>query len=50
MTSTDVQHSEPASQQAAERPTFDAFLSYSHAVDGQLAPALERGLEFMAKA
>ena len=28
---------------------YDGFISYSHAADGQLAPALERGLETLAK-
>jgi WD40 repeat protein len=29
--------------------TYDAFISYSHAVDGRLAPALQRGLQRFAK-
>jgi hypothetical protein len=29
--------------------SYDAFLSYSHAVDGQLAPALQSGLQRLAK-
>src|SRR5690349_4642107 len=29
---------------------YDAFISYSHAVDGRLAPALQRGLQRFAKA
>ena len=28
---------------------YDAFVSYSHAADGQLAPALQRGLERLAR-
>ena len=28
---------------------YDAFISYSHAVDGRLAPALQRGLQRFAK-
>ncbi|MBV9013336.1 MAG: hypothetical protein JO272_15065 [Pseudonocardiales bacterium] len=28
---------------------YDAFLSYSHALDGVLAPALQSGLERFAK-
>ena len=28
---------------------FDAFISYSHAADGELAPALQRGLQQLAK-
>ncbi|MFL5878342.1 MAG: hypothetical protein ACJ76T_21020 [Solirubrobacteraceae bacterium] len=49
VTSADVQHSDPRIDRRAASSTFDAFLSYSHAVDGRLAPALERGLELMAK-
>ncbi|MCA1702337.1 MAG: TIR domain-containing protein, partial [Actinobacteria bacterium] len=30
-------------------PGYDAFISYSHALDGALAPALQRGLEQFAK-
>jgi MTH538 TIR-like domain (DUF1863)/WD domain, G-beta repeat len=30
-------------------PTYDAFISYSHAVDGQLAPALQRALHEFAR-
>jgi WD40 repeat protein len=29
--------------------TYDAFISYSHALDGELAPALQRGLHQLAK-
>ncbi len=29
--------------------TYDAFISYSHALDGELAPALQRGLQRFAK-
>ena len=29
--------------------TFDGFLSYSHAADGRLAPAVQRGLHRLAK-
>ena len=49
VTSPDVQISDAAGQQRVGSSTYDAFLSYSHAVDGRLAPALERGLELMAK-
>src|SRR6516225_81379 len=28
---------------------YDAFVSYSHAADGRLAPALQRGLQRLAK-
>jgi hypothetical protein len=37
----------PCSGRAAM--TYDAFISYSHAADGQLAPALQRGLQRLAK-
>jgi WD40 repeat protein len=30
-------------------PAFDAFLSYSHAADGKLAPTIQRGLHRLAK-
>jgi hypothetical protein len=33
----------------AESPRYDAFISYSHAADGKLAPALQRGLQRFAK-
>jgi hypothetical protein len=29
--------------------TFDAFISYSHAADGRLAPALQHGMQRLAK-
>jgi len=29
--------------------TFDVFISYSHAADGRLAPALQRGMQRLAK-
>ena len=28
---------------------YDGFVSYSHAADGRLAPALQRGLQQLAK-
>ena len=28
---------------------YDAFISYSHAADGELAPALQRGLQRLAR-
>jgi MTH538 TIR-like domain (DUF1863) len=34
---------------AEARPAFDAFISYGHAADGRLAPALQNGLQSMAK-
>ena len=33
----------------ARQPAFDAFISYSHAADGRLAPALQRDLRRFAK-
>jgi WD40 repeat protein len=30
-------------------PAYEAFISYSHAADGHLAPALQRGLQSLAK-
>jgi WD40 repeat protein len=33
----------------AKQPEYDAFLSYSHAADGRLAPAVQRGLHQLAK-
>jgi hypothetical protein len=30
-------------------PRYDAFISYNHAADGDLAPAVERGLQRLAK-
>jgi WD40 repeat protein len=38
-----------AAAPASATPTFDAFISYSHAADGRLAPALQDGLQSMAK-
>jgi WD40 repeat protein len=37
----------PSVARSASR--YDAFLSYSHAVDGQLAPALQSGLQRLAR-
>lgn len=34
---------------AANGPRFDAFMSYSHAVDGRLAPALQQGVQTLGK-
>ncbi|HEX9937163.1 MAG TPA: hypothetical protein VGB15_08565, partial [Longimicrobium sp.] len=42
----------PVSRRAIRRASegaYDAFISYSHAADGQLAPRLEEGLERLAK-
>lgn len=33
----------------ADQEHYDAFISYSHAVDGELAPALQRGLHGLAR-
>ncbi|MBI0382967.1 TIR domain-containing protein, partial [Streptomyces albiflaviniger] len=35
--------------QAEPAYAYDAFISYSHAVDGQLLPALQRGLHRLAR-
>ena len=32
-----------------DAPRFDAFISYSHAADGELAPALQKGLQTLGK-
>ena len=34
---------------AEQRERYDAFISYSHAADGSLAPALQHGLQTLAK-
>jgi WD40 repeat protein len=34
---------------SAPTARFDAFISYSHAADGRLAPAIQRGLQSLAK-
>ncbi len=42
----------PEPRISAPRPgarEYDAFVSYSHAADGRLAPALQRGLQSLAK-
>jgi hypothetical protein len=41
--------SEDAPTREAVASGFDAFLSYSHACDGRLAPSLQHGLQTMAK-
>ncbi len=33
----------------AKEPTYDAFVSYSHHADGKLAPAIQNGLQRLAK-
>ena len=35
--------------QSSAMADYDAFISYSHAADGRLAPALQRGLQRLAK-
>lgn len=39
----------PPRRQAGEAARYAAFISYSHAADGQLAPAVQRGLQRLAK-
>lgn len=34
---------------AADAPQYDAFISYSHAADGKLAPKLQEGLQRLAR-
>src|SRR5215211_5499578 len=36
-------------RQRRSSSSYDAFISYSHAADGQLAPALQAGLQRLAK-
>jgi WD40 repeat protein len=36
-------------QPTPREPRYDAFISYSHALDGRLAPAVQRGLSRFAK-
>ncbi|WP_433272161.1 TIR domain-containing protein [Actinosynnema sp. CS-041913] len=40
---------ESSGSEVAPRSRYDAFLSYSHAADGRLAPALQRGLHRLAR-
>jgi len=40
---------EAAAQEVASRPRYNAFMSYSHAADGRLAPALQSALHRFAK-
>src|SRR5262249_52961545 len=39
----------PAAAIAEQYKGYDAFISYSHAADGSLAPALQDGLQMLAK-
>ena len=48
MTATTRARSRISSARAGNR-AYDAFVSYSHAADGRLAPALQRGLQSLAK-
>ena len=48
MTATGAQSNDAPTRQAADSD-FDAFLSYSHACDGRLAPSVQHGLQAMAK-
>src|SRR3954463_12488413 len=38
-----------SSTRNGDEMSYDAFLSYSHAADGELAPALQRGLQRLAR-
>lgn len=38
-----------ATASTPSRRAYQAFISYSHAVDGELAPALQRALQGFAK-
>ncbi len=44
----DINAGAPASADVKPGRTYDAFISYSHAADAQLAPAIERGLRGFA--
>src|SRR5436309_3358315 len=39
----------PAKPGRSKVAAYDGFISYSHAADGHLAPALQRGLQRLAK-
>src|SRR4051812_15053147 len=39
----------PRPTRAVGATTYDAFVSYSHAADGELAPALQMGLQSLGK-
>src|ERR1700745_3139966 len=39
----------PTAPIAEQQEQYDAFISYSHAADGSLAPALQHGLQTLAK-
>ena len=39
----------PSERAEGRRMVYDGFISYSHAADGRLAPALQRGLQRLAK-
>lgn len=40
---------DPVDPAPQSRVSYDAFVSYSHAADGQLAPALQAGLQSLGK-
>ena len=40
---------QPAGERDTSKVTYDAFISYSHAADGKLAPALQNALQRFAK-
>ena len=48
MATTTTPRPETSAPHTGER-AYDAFVSYSHAADGRLAPALQRGLQSLAK-
>ncbi len=48
MASTTTAPQKPSAPQAGAT-SYDAFVSYSHAADGRLAPALQAGLQALAK-
>ncbi|MGP3927547.1 TIR domain-containing protein [Streptomyces sp. 8N616] len=45
----DEQQADPGPGGTTPPHAYDAFISYSHAVDGSLAPALQRGLHRLAR-
>ena len=46
---SDIAAAPPEADELRPRTRFDAFISYSHAADGRLAPALQSGLHRFAK-
>lgn len=45
----DTRSAAPEAREQRSRTRYDAFISYSHAADGRLAPALQAGLHRFAK-